>query len=96
MSLQPKTIDVIELKFNWSLKAHKKDHKSDLKELFNRYGIPFNTNTVTAYLIGVLRAISYDSKIFVQSVTLRWKEFEKIVDISINKIFEVANDIAKE
>ena len=55
--MQKETEDVIKKKFKNSLKAHKQRHKADLKNLFDEFGIPFNSDTLTAYFLGVLRAI---------------------------------------
>jgi len=97
LDLWPETIAVIESKFRRSLKAHEEDHGKDLKDLFKRLGIPVNDGTIVAYLLGVLRAIAYDSKVFVQSEGLRWKEeFEKIADAMIGDIMRTARSIASK
>jgi len=61
MDPRSETIAVIELKFGRSLEAHE-ELKDKLKGLFDELGIPFKSDTVLAYLLGVLRAISYASR----------------------------------
>jgi len=60
--MQFETEAVINKKFRKALEAHKKRHKENLKSLFNAFKIPFNQDTLIAYFLGILRAISYDSK----------------------------------
>jgi len=67
-----------------------------LKDLLNKHGISANRETLVAYLLGVLRAIAYDSKTFVQSEGLEWDEFEELVDRMINEVMKAADDIAKD
>jgi len=93
MDLRPETMAVIELKFERSLEAHKK-HRDELKELFDKLGIPFKSDAVVAYFLGVLRAISYDSKGFVEGGGLEWEEFKEIANVMIGKILSTAEKIA--
>jgi len=90
------TIEVIKHKFRGSLEVHRAKHGSRLKDLLNKYGISTNREAVVAYLLGVLRAIAYDSKTFVQSEGLEWDEFEELVDRVIDEVMKTADDIAKD
>lgn len=74
--MKSETEEVIKKKFERSLKAHRRRRrKEDLKNLFNDFEIPFNQNTAVAYFLGILRAIAYDSKAFIEGRGLKWVEF---------------------
>lgn len=91
--MQSETEAVINKKFRKSLEAHKKKHKEDLKNLFNVFGISFNRDTLVAYFLGVLRAISFDSKAFIEIGGLKWDELMTIAEKKRDEILATARDI---
>jgi len=94
--MQSETKAVINKKFKKALEAHKKRHKEDLKDLFNVFGITFNRDTLIAYFLGILRAISFDSKAFIESRGLEWDELVTIAKEKKDKILSTARDIEKD
>jgi len=93
--MRDETKKVIEEKFKRSLKAHK-ERKEDLKELFEKFGVSLNSDTLTAYFLGVLRAISFDSVAFIENRGLTWNELREIEQKMRNEILDTANEIEKE
>jgi len=93
LALLPETIEVIKSKFERSVEAHRTKHCEDLKNLLSKHGIPVNREVVAAYLLGVLRAIAYDSKSFIQGEGLEWGEFEDLVSKLIGRVMKAADDI---
>ena len=94
--MQTEAEAVINKKFRKSLRAHKERHKKDLKALFSMFGIPFNSDTLTAYFLGVLRAISFDSKAFIEARGLEWDELMNIAKKRRDEILVTVNDIEKD
>lgn len=88
--MQHESEKVIEKKFRRSLKAHRERHKENLKELFSNFGIPYSHDTLTAYFLGVLRAISFDTVAFVEVRGMGWVEFNKIAQKMKNDILSTA------
>jgi hypothetical protein len=94
--MQVETKKVIEKKFRGALNAHKERHKEGLKELFEKFGIPLNSDTLTAYFLGVLRAISFDSVAFIEIRGIRWDELKEIAQEMKDEILSTANEIEKD
>jgi len=75
------------------VEAHRTKHCEDLKDLLSKHGIPVNREVVAAYLLGVLRAIAYDSKSFIQGEELEWDEFDDLVNKLIDRVIKASDDI---
>jgi len=89
------TLEVIKSKFIRSVEAHRTRHCKNLKSLFSKHEISVNRETIVAYFLGVLRAIAYDSKSFIQSEGLEWSEFEELVESFIGEAMKIADDIVR-
>jgi len=94
--MQSETEAVINKKFRKSLRAHKERHKVDLKDLFSVFGISFNQDTLIAYFLGVLRAISFDSKAFIEIKGLRWDELMTIAKEKKDEILKTVEGIERQ
>jgi len=90
--VKSETEEVIKKKFERSLKAHRRC-KEDLKNLFNDFEIPFNQNTAVAYFLGILRAIAYDSKAFIEGRGLKWVEFSDTAGRTKDEILRFAKTL---
>jgi len=93
LTLLPETEEVIKSKFERSVEAHRTKHCKDLKNLLSEHGIPVNREVVAAYLLGVLRAVAYNSKSFIQSAGLEWDEFKDLVNKLIDGVMKASDDI---
>ena len=91
--MQSETEAVINKKFRKALVAHKNRHREDLKNLFNAFGISFNRDTLVSYFLGVLRAISFDSKAFIEIRGLEWNELMRIAKEKRDEILATVRDI---
>jgi len=89
------TLEVVKSKFVRSVEAHRTRHCKNLKSLFSKHGISVNRETIVAYFLGMLRAIAYDSKSFIQGEGLEWSEFEELVESFIDEAVKVVDDIVR-
>ncbi len=94
--MRPETENIIKEKFRRSLSAHKDRHKENLKNLFEIFEISFNLDTLIAYFMGVLRAISFDSVAFIEAKGLKWSELEKLEKELKDEIINVAKEILSD
>ncbi len=101
--MRKETKEIIRIKFEKSLNTHVKK-KDLLKEVFERFGIHLEKvaereKILTAYFIGILRAICYDTKAFIEAKPTRWNEkqdeYKDIEEEEKERILETVEKILK-
>jgi len=99
--MRKETKEIIRTKFEKSLDTHVRK-KDLLKKVFERFGIHIEKvaekeKILTAYFIGILRAICYDTKAFIEAKPALWNkkqdEYKDIEEEEKERILETVRKI---